>query len=443
MRITRAIVAIVVVLSAGVLAGTANAAEPSPFTVVNGSINPSTGTPVPASGTHATLWRNSSHATTVLQGSGQLVFGAIGDECDGWPVVRVSVGGQPVGEVTVASNTDYGSYLVGAPLAYGRHSVRIELVNDRFTATCDRNVHVAYARTQEAGPVDTTFGFAVVPDTQEEVLTAGDTRMRQRIDWLVAQRTALDLRFVTHSGDVVNYDTPDHVQYARASAALRPLEAAGLPYTLAVGNHDTQVFGPDGALRSPAGPLLRDTTTFNRYFTVDRFGVAGGRFEPGKVDNVFATYRAGGVQWLVLTLELWPRRAAVAWAQQVVEAHPRHNVIVVTHHFLESDATIGQSAGFGSTSPQYVFDNLIRRYANIRFVFSGHTGTAASRVDTGLHGNRIHSFLQTFHSPRTNPVRLVEIDTAANSLRTWIYAPYTDENFPAHTRTYPNLNLIR
>ncbi|MFV2101541.1 metallophosphoesterase [Micromonospora sp. LOL_024] len=440
MRFRRVIMA-VVVLAAGALAGAAR--EASPFTVVNGSIRPSTGTPEPPSGTHATLWHNASYATTTVRGAGRLVIGAIGENCDGWPTVRVSTSSGPLGEVTLTSGTDYGGYAVGPRLAEGRYDIRIELVNDRYTGECDRNAHLAYARLQPPSPVDTTFGFAVVPDTQEEVLSAADTRLRQRVDWLVDQRTALDLRFVTHAGDVVNYDTPEHVQYERARTALRPLEAAGVPYTLAVGNHDTQAAGPDGELRSPAGELLRDTTVFNRYFTAERSGAVRGRFEAGKVDNAYVTYTAGGLRWLVLTLELWPRRAAVVWAQGVVAAHPRHNVLVVTHHYLESDGTIGRGSGYGSTSPQYLFDNLVRRYPNIRLVFSGHTGTAASRVDTGLHGNRIHSFLQTFHSRSTNPVRLVEVDTAADSLRTWIYAPHTDENFPAHDRWYPDLGLIR
>ncbi|NJP33586.1 metallophosphoesterase [Micromonospora thermarum] len=296
--------------------------------------------------------------------------------------------------------------------------------------------------TLRAATADARFSFAVVPDTQEEVLRAGDRRFRQRSDWLVANRSSLDLRFVTHIGDVVNFDTPDHVQYTRAQDALRPLERARLPYSLAVGNHDGQVYGPDGKRRSPAGPLLRDTTVFNRYFTADGFGAVRGRFEAGKVDNVYATYQAAGVQWLVLTLEPWPRRAAVAWARNVVAAHPRHNVVVVTHHYLEADGTIGSSANHGSTSPRYLFDNLISRYPNIRLVFSGHTGTAAHRVDTGVHGNPIHSFLQAFHSRRTNPVRLVEVDTAADSLRTWIYAPRTAEAFPAHDRTLTGLRLI-
>ncbi|MER7456773.1 carbohydrate-binding domain-containing protein [Micromonospora sp. NPDC126480] len=441
MRITRTIVAVLVVVSAGGLAGVANAVGSSPFTVVNGTIQPATGTPVPPSGTHATLWRDESSASTTVQGAGRVVIGAIGDHCDGWPVVRVRVDGTVAGEATIGSATDYGAYAVGPALGDGTRTVTVELVNDRYTAECDRNVHVAYARMEAApAPTDPRFSFAVLPDTQEEVVNAGDGRFWQRTDWLVANRSALDLRFVTHAGDVVKWDTPDHVQYVRARDALRPLEAAGVPYSLTVGNHDTQVYAPDGTVRRPAGPLLRDTTVFNRYFTA---GTVRGRFEAGKVDNAYATYQAGGVRWLLLTLEPWPRAAAVGWARDVVAAHPRHNVVVVTHHYLEADGTIGASAGYGSTSPRYLFDNLISRYPNIRLVFSGHTGTAAYRVDTGAHGNRIHSFLQTFHSRRTNPVRLVEVDVASDSLRTWIYAPHTAEDFPAHERTVSGLRLLR
>ena len=43
----------------------------------------------------------------------------------------------------------------------------------------------------------------------------------------MANRQKLDLRFVTHTGDVVNWDTPDHAQYKVAQDAMRPLEAAG------------------------------------------------------------------------------------------------------------------------------------------------------------------------------------------------------------------------
>jgi len=146
---------------------------------------------------------------------------------------------------------------------------------------------------------------------------------------------------------------------------------------------------------------------------------------------------------MVLVLELWPREAAVAWARNVVAAHPRHNVAIVTHSYLTGSLGIGTGAEYGATSPKYLFDNLVTQFANIRFVFSGHVGTAGSREDTGVHGNKIYSFLQTFHSNTTNPVRLVEVDTAANSIRTWIYAPFNNQSFPEWNRTITGVSWVR
>ncbi|MBM0231276.1 metallophosphoesterase [Micromonospora sp. STR1_7] len=435
----------VTVAVGGVSVGTANAAEPSQFTVTDGAIRTATGTPTPASGTHASLWGNTSYATTSVTGSGRVLIGAIGDNCQGWPTVRVTVDGVSVGQTTIVSATSYGTYPVGAALGAGQHAVRIQFVNDFRAETCDRNVHVAYARMETPGATDTKFSIAVLPDTQQEVLDSTDSRFRNRTDWLVQNRSTLDLRFVTHSGDVVNWDTPDHSQYVIARDAMRPIETAGIPYSLAIGNHDTQATGVGGSARDPAHTreLVRDTTVFNRYFTAGQFGAVKGQFESGKVDNSYSTFEAGGVQWMVLTLELWPRVEAVTWARSVVAAHPRHNVIVVTHDFIDGNGAIEQSASYGATSPQYLFDNLIKQYANIRFVFSGHVGVAANRVDTGVNGNKIYTFLQTFHSNTTNPVRLVEIDTAANSLRTWIHAPYTNQSFGEYDRSFTGIGVVR
>ena len=82
------------------------------------------------------------------------------------------------------------------------------------------------------------------------------------------------------------------------------------------------------------------------------------------------------------------------------------------------------------------------KYPNVRMVFSGHVGTAARRVDRGVHGNRVASFLNTFHS-RTNPVRLITVDTRTNSVRTWIYAPKTGTRYPEHDAALASMNWLR
>ena len=295
-------------------------------------------------------------------------------------------------------------------------------------------------------PSDTTFSIAVMPDTQQEVWSP-DQRFINRSNWLVANSvpSKLDLRFVTHTGDVVNWDTDTHDQYEWASKALQPLSDADIPWSLSIGNHDNEATGPGGGARDSKNTrtLFRDTATFNQYFTAADYGDVTGAFETGKVDNVYSEFYAGGKLWMVLNLEMWPRQAVVDWAKNVVAGHPSDNVIVVTHSYLNEDATISQSAGYGATSPQYLYDNLISRYANIKMVFSGHVGVAASRTDVGVNGNTVYSFLTAIHSNSTNPVRLVTIDTRSGTIDTSIVAPWNNAtDWASYTQTITGVRWV-
>jgi hypothetical protein len=96
--------------------------------------------------------------------------------------------------------------------------------------------------------------------------------------------------------------------------------------------------------------------------------------------------------------------------------------MIVTHSYLTARSTIEQrNGGYGDNSPQYVFDRLIKPCPNIRLVFSGHVGSHGHRTDMGEKGNTVYAFLQTYHSPNDNPVRLFEIDTKNGTIKTWVY----------------------
>ncbi|MFC4822497.1 metallophosphoesterase [Dokdonella ginsengisoli] len=303
---------------------------------------------------------------------------------------------------------------------------------------------VSFHAKPAAAPVDTTFSIAVLPDTQNEVFPgAPAARHVGRAQWLADNRQLLDLRFVLHTGDVTNWGERDEPQYQVAVSGVVPLENAGIAFAYTPGNHDTRAVCAGGSACPGESAIVnvRLLPLFNQYFG-DRFAVTE-RMEPGKLDNYYTLFEAGGVGWMVLSLELWPRTAVVDWAKSAVAAHPAHNVIVVTHMYLDGDGSISTSnGGYGANSPRYLYDNLVGQYPNVRFVFSGHTGQAASRTDTGVHGNRIASFLQSFHSP-TNPVRIVEIDTAADTAASWIYAPQTATEYPEYDVRVTDLDFVR
>lgn len=131
----------------------ANAAPASQFAVESGAtITTATGTPMPASGTHAALWSNASVATTTVSGSGRIVVGGMGQGCNGAPYIEVTVDGIVRGSARLGSATTYRKYIIGAPLPQGAHQVRIRMTNDRLTAYCDRNAFVSYAYMETATP---------------------------------------------------------------------------------------------------------------------------------------------------------------------------------------------------------------------------------------------------------------------------------------------------
>jgi len=345
-----------------------------------------------------------------------------------------------------------------------------------------------------AGVGPTVFSMAIMPDTQNEVSfqsVVQNNLFGNRTDYLVTNKDALNLRFVLHSGDVSNWGENDDTQkfsdgktqFQRASDAMRSVEAAGIPYVLSFGNHDTKAVCPGGAGCQNANPDagLRQSPEFNKYFA-NRFGNPTSPYLEKRyvsyctaaasvpqsnplcnISNGYTLFEAGGLNWMVLSLELWPRTQVLNWAKDVIGRHKNYNVIVVTHSYLGSDGNVlagfndgpyGTPGKVDEHSPKELFDTVISKYSNVRFVFSGHAGMAASGVQTGDSGNRIASYLECFHA-QTNPVRILQIDATGNTATSYVYAPlakqyWNGSSFISGTPTTAgvqdikaNLNFIR
>ena len=278
-----------------------------------------------------------------------------------------------------------------------------------------------------------TFTLVVQPDPQIAVRSKPGMTASQ-MDWIVKNRTPLNIPFVICVGDVIDWDTPDHAQWITASRCFDVLDRAKIPYAIAVGNHDTAAV-KEGGSAAPGNVRenVRDTTKFNRFFPVTRFPAQRGRQVEGKSDNAWYSFHAGGVDWLVLALELWARPEAVAWANTVAAAYPNHNIIVVTHAHLDAKGGIQQNnGGYGAQSPQVVFDEFIKQHANVRLVLSGHVGDSGWRADKGAKGNTIYQILQCYQHRDAGGgyLRLLEIDTAARTIRASMYSPFHDTTLP-------------
>ncbi len=299
-------------------------------------------------------------------------------------------------------------------------------------------------RTMMAAP-DNLFSIAIMPDTQREVKSGTDIRFSHRTQWLADNKHELSLRFVLQVGDLTDWGDDDENHFIRASTGLSILENAGISFALCPGNHDTRAVAAGGGARDTTRTrqLVRETPGWNQYFPPSRFPTLHGVFEADKTDNCYHIFQAGGVQWLVIALEFLPRYTAVAWAKTVVEAHPNHNIIILTHMFLDGGGGVGTNAEYGESSPQYMWDNLIKLYSNIRFVFSGHIPTWAHSELTGVNGNKIYAYNDCWHHPDSNPTRIVKFTMDQKRFDTYVYMPTKSLIEPGTTGAKTNVNWVR
>lgn len=264
------------------------------------------------------------------------------------------------------------------------------------------------------------FVIPVLPDTQNEVRHKPAMFMSQ-MQWIAAEKDSLNIPFVLHVGDVV--DSNNDVEFERASKGFLILDKAKIPYAIAVGNHDTDRASKEVG---DANDNLRTTKLFNSYFPVKRFKSQKGRFEKNKSDNALYTFKAGGLKWLVMTLEFCARQEVVDWANKILPKYPGYNVIVLTHYFLNGKGEIApNNSGYGDLTCQSIYDQLIKKHANIRMVICGHTGSSTWRDDVGDHGNHIYEILQDYQGEDNGGgyMRLLEIDPQAGTISAKMYSP--------------------
>src|SRR5215831_4618524 len=130
------------------------------------------------------------------------------------------------------------------------------------------------------GPISLAqdFSIVVLPDTQNEA-TSFPHVMNAQTAWIAQNAQAKNIQMVLGVGDIVN-DGAVNAQQQNADAAIRILDNAGIPYLLAIGNHDY-----DGA-----NPKSRSVVGFNHWFGPARYTgkpFYQGNFPSGSNENFY------------------------------------------------------------------------------------------------------------------------------------------------------------
>ncbi len=327
---------------------------------------------------------------------------------------------------TATNGVDYQRLSGTVTIPAGQSSATIGVMPiDNLAEGSNKNVTVTLA------PQNQPFTVVALPDTQyytHEINGATRDIFTAQTQWIVNHKDDSNIVFVLHEGDIT--DDNNAPEWTNAMTSIGLLDGV-VPYALAVGNHD-------GLMTSQSRTAL-----FNQFFPLSRYQnlpTFGGVFESNRMDNCYHLFSAGGVDWLVFSLEFGPRNEVLAWANQVATNYPNRRVILLTHSHVYSDNTLTGSStnqlwmptSYGrANNGTDVWEKFIRHHANMAFAFNGHicnSGTGRL-VGVGDYGNQVFQMLANYQMGMFGGagfLRIVQFFPDQDTMSVKTYSPFLD-----------------
>jgi hypothetical protein len=279
-------------------------------------------------------------------------------------------------------------------------------------------------RASVANPAE-NFTIIAMPDTQHYTDNPNNyANFSAQTQWIVNNRISRNIVFVTGLGDIVEHgdNNGNNTEWQIANAAYSLIEnpattllSNGIPYGLAVGNHD----------QSPAGGGNTASTTFyNQFFGVSRFsgrGYYGGHYG-SKNNNHFELFSAGGMNFIIIHLEYdtSPEQAVLNWAANLLAIYSNRRAIVSTHYMVTS----GNPASFGSQGNAIY--NALKGHANLFLMLGGHICGEGRRQDPTVNGKIVYSLLSNYQCLSNGGdgwLRIMTFSPANNVIRVQTFSP--------------------
>jgi len=276
------------------------------------------------------------------------------------------------------------------------------------------------------------FYIVILPDTQSLVNWKRSVVTNQ-IDWLINNKDILDIRFVSHVGDLVQEWDQDLTEWDFIQGEMGQLGVAGIPYSVLPGNHDY-------------AQSTRNSTMFNSYFPLSTFysmPTYGGAYD-GNSDNTYHIINIADKNLLIMSLEFGPRDEVVAWANNILQINSNMKAIIITHAYINTDGNLlasgmdhaasnGYGLGSNVNDGDELWDELIYPNNNVSFVICGHDGTvtdgSALRESNHANGAPVHQFLSNYQyfQPLANGSYFLLINFTEGEVKVRTYSSYLNE----------------
>ena len=246
--------------------------------------------------------------------------------------------------------------------------------------------------TDKAPVTDYAYSIAVVGDTQR-LSFANPDKVGNIYDWIVKNQKSKNIQYVVGLGDITENNTDS--EWANAMKHIGKLNGV-VSYGLVRGNHD---------LYNPAG-----TNQFDKYTPQIKYEDQIDGCYNNQTYNSYKTMKIGRLDYLFLNLDYGADDGVLAWAGEIIAAHPNHNVVISTHAYLfrdgttldagdvyppTKDAVFNAFPGSKPNNGDHMWDKLISKYENIVLVLSGHD--PCDRIVTtqtqGVNGNIVTQML--------------------------------------------------
>ena len=279
-----------------------------------------------------------------------------------------------------------------------------------------------YGRVKSAATPD--FMLVLIPDPQNESQYA-PAMFTSQTNWIVNNKAANNIVYVTAAGDMVNTSSST-TQYQNADTAIDILDAGGVRYTMATGNHD----------------IAYGTTYYANYFGASRYAsylYSNGGWFGGSYDdyNTYSLFSASGMDFILINLQYNPGSAVLNWADGLLTTYSSRRAIVEQHDILNVNNSFVNQASY----------NALRDHNNLFLMLCGHMHNGSdgaaylAGTGTGGAGQTIH-IVQADYQDVSNGngyLRLFRFSPANDLIYMTTYSPYI--NGTVYTTSPDQMNL--